>query len=83
MSVDIPIPRASPVVIISAVVVIVVLVLADNQLREQFHRLARRRQLVERRQRNERLVADAVDVHDDLRGQRLDEFALEKSDHLP
>ena len=42
---------------------------------------ARLRQLVERRQRNERLIADAVDIHDDLRGQRLDEFAVEKSDH--
>jgi hypothetical protein len=42
---------------------------------------AGRRQLVERRQRNQRLVADAVHLDDDLRGQRLDQFAFEKSDH--
>ena len=56
-------------------------VLADNQLCEQFHRAARLRQLVKRRQRNERFVTNTVDIHDDLRGQRLDEFALEKSNH--
>ena len=56
-------------------------ILADDELSEQFHRLAGLRQFVERRQRNQHLVADTVHVHDDLRGQCFDEFAVEKSDH--
>ncbi len=57
-------------------------VFADDELREQFHRLAGLRQFVERRQRNQNFVADAVHIHDDLRGQGFDEFALEKSYHF-
>ena len=60
----------------------VVRVLADDELGEQLHVAAGRRQFVKRRQRNQHFVADAIHVHHDLRGQRFDEFALEKSNHV-
>ena len=56
-------------------------ILPHHQVRQQFYRLAGRGQLVERRQRNERLIPHAVDLHRHLRGQRLDQFALQKSNH--
>jgi hypothetical protein len=56
-------------------------ILADDEMREQLHFLAGRGELVERRQGDQRFVADAADLDDDLRGQRLNQFAVEKGDH--
>ncbi len=56
-------------------------VLANDQVGEQFHVVARQRQFVKRRQRNQRLVTDAIDVDDHLRGQRFHQFAAEKGYH--
>src|SRR5438093_2297847 len=56
-------------------------ILAHDQVREQLHLLARLGELFIRGQRNERFVADAIDVDDDLSGEGFDEFALEEGDH--
>ncbi len=56
-------------------------VLAHRQVREELHLLADGWELVERGERNERFVADALDIHRYLRGERVNEFAVKKSDH--
>ena len=56
-------------------------VFAHRQVGEQLNFLARLRQFVVRRKRDQHLVANAVDGDDDLRREGLDEFSVEKGDH--
>jgi hypothetical protein len=56
-------------------------ILADDQVREQPHLATGGGQLVERGQRNQHLVADAVDLHDHQGRQGLDQLAVEKRNH--
>jgi hypothetical protein len=43
--------------------------------------VAHRRKLVVRGQRDEDFVAHPLNLHDDLGGERLNQFAMQKSDH--
>src|SRR6266403_434916 len=50
-------------------------------MRENTNGLPRRRKFVVTRKRDENFVADAADIDDGLRGQGVDEFAVEEGDH--
>src|SRR5581483_8306105 len=56
-------------------------VLANGQMCENANGLARFRQPVVAGKRNEHFVANTRDIDNCLRGQRVDQLAIKKSDH--
>ena len=57
-------------------------VFPDGEMREQPELTAHRRKSVEGGQGNEHLVAHALDLDRDLGGVGLDQFSLQKGDHV-
>jgi len=50
-------------------------------MRENPNGLARRRELIVTRKRDENFIADAADIDNDLRGKSVNEFSGKKGDH--
>ena len=57
-------------------------VFANGQVREQLHVVAGRGQFVKGGERDQHFIADAVDIHSHLRGQRFNEFAVQEINHV-